>query len=79
MKNPDDQTIFVASKDLSEKIKKLQQELNLDSPGKVIAMALSLVELSLGREVELWDNEKKIKISKFKNHRQTITLDEEPE
>jgi len=76
MKDPTNQTIFFASKELSEKIKKLQEELHLDSPGKVIAMGLSFVELALGRDVEITDENKRLKISKFKNHRQTISLDD---
>ncbi|MCA9383475.1 hypothetical protein KC909_03855 [Candidatus Dojkabacteria bacterium] len=68
-------TAYVASEALSEKIKKLQDELKLKSPGEVIAMGLSLIELSLGREIEFHEDGKVYKSSKFKGHNQTVELE----
>ena len=54
--------LFSASADLSEKIAELQKELNLNSPGEVIALALSLIEISMGRELEISDAKKSTEV-----------------
>lgn len=69
-------TAFVASEELAEKIKQIQSELNLKTPGEVISMGLSLIELSLGREVEFHDRNKTYKTSKFAKYNQTVVLED---
>lgn len=67
---------FVAPKKVTKKIQELQQQLKLDSPGEVIAMALSMLELAIGRNVEYKDGSKKLKISKFSKYNQTVVVDD---
>lgn len=66
---------FVASEELTEKITRIQHELGLASPGEVINMGISLVELALGREVEFHDKNKIYKTNKFSKYNQTVILD----
>jgi len=66
---------FALPENLSKKIIELQKEMNLKTPGEVILKALSLLELSMGREVEIKDEEKKYRIKSFENYRQSIKID----
>jgi hypothetical protein len=72
-----DELTFVASKKLSDKIKELQRQLELESPGEVLSTALSMLELSLGREVEFKDKNGSYKTSKFSKYNHTIELTED--
>lgn len=67
---------FVASDELLERIENLQHELNLESAGEVIALGISMLELSLGRNVEFSEKNKSFRVSKFAGHNQTVILDE---
>ena len=78
MKN-NKQIAYLASEEISSKIQKLQEELNLKSPGEVIAIALQLIEMSMGREVEFKDGNKIYRTKKFSNLNQTVILDEDGE
>ncbi|MFQ5493156.1 MAG: hypothetical protein ACE5DX_03295 [Candidatus Dojkabacteria bacterium] len=71
-----DKIAFVASEELSKKIKRLQKVLALETPGEVISMGLSMLELAQGREIELKDKKKSFKISKFSKYNQTVILDD---
>ena len=64
----------VLPENLSEKVEKLQKELELASPGEVILRALSLLELSMGRKVELKDSNQTLEINEFKKLRQSIQI-----
>ncbi len=63
-------------KKLSKRVMKMQKELDLKSPGEVVVRALSLLELSMGRKVELKDNEDTLEINSFKKLRQSIKLED---
>lgn len=67
---------FAFPKNLTKKVLKLQKELGLKSPGEVILKALSLLELSIGRKVELKDKDDTLEISSFEDLRQSIKLEE---
>jgi len=66
---------FALPENLSKKIIELQKEMNLKTPGEVILKALSLLELSMGREVDIKDEEKKYRIKSFENYMQSIKID----
>lgn len=70
-------TAFIADKQLAERIKKIQEELKLDNPGEVLAMAISMIELSLGREVEFHDKQKTYRSNKFAKYNQTVIIDDD--
>lgn len=67
---------IVLPKKLSKRVIALQKKLHLKSPGEVIIKALSLLELSLGRKIELKDSEKTLEIESFKNMRQSIKIED---
>jgi len=77
MEDKDDKITFVAPRKVSSKIKQLQEQLKLDSPGEVLSMALSMLELALGREVELKDKKGSYHISKFSKYHQTVEISED--
>lgn len=60
---------------LTEKVIALQKKLNLKSPGEVILKALSLLELSMGRKVELKDKEETLEIKSFEDLKQSIKVE----
>lgn len=66
---------FIASSELTKKIEKLQKELQLDSAGEVISLGLSMLEMSLGRNVDFQDKDKSYRVSKFAGANQTVILD----
>ncbi len=72
----EDKIHFVTSDDAAEKIKKLQEKLKVDSPGEVISMALSMLELAIGRDVEFSDKKKSLKVSKFSKLNQTVIIED---
>lgn len=78
MDNPK-KTAFVASDKLMKRLKKLQEEMKLGTSAEVVSLALSLLEISMGREVELNDNSNKTKfrISNLAKYNQTISFDDE--
>jgi hypothetical protein len=61
---------------LSKKVRKLQEQMDLKSPGEVILKALSLLELSMGRKVELKDDDDTFEIKSFEGLKQSIKLDD---
>ena len=61
-------------KRLTQKVVELQKQLGLKSPGEVILKALSLLELSMGRKVELKDREDTLEIKSFEDLRQSIKV-----
>ena len=65
----------VLPKKLTKKVLALQKKLNLKSPGEVILKALSLLELSIGRKIELKDKEETLEINSFEDLRQSIKLE----
>lgn len=67
---------FALPENLSQKVKDLQKQLGLNTPGEVILKALSLLELSIGREVQMKDGKETLQIQGFKNYRQSITLED---
>jgi hypothetical protein len=69
---------FLADKELAKKIRSMQDTLHLKTPGEVVSRALSLMELSMGRKLELWDNDKKIKIDDFSKFNQTVIVEDKP-
>jgi hypothetical protein len=71
-----DKTAFVASKELTTKIEKLQKELGLTSPGEVISLGLSFLELSMGREVEFHEGAKVFKTNKFSQNKLIVSLED---
>ncbi|KXK27338.1 MAG: hypothetical protein TR69_WS6001000213 [candidate division WS6 bacterium OLB20] len=73
----DKKTAFVPSSELNEKLKRLQEEMHLGSAAEVISLALSMLEISLGREVEVRDSKHSYRISKFSRYNQTVTLDDD--
>jgi len=62
-------------KKLTKKVVALQKQLGLKSPGEVILKALSLLELSIGRKVELRDDDETLEIKSFQGLRQSIKVD----
>jgi len=73
----DDKKIaFVPSSELKQKLDKLQHEMKLESPAEVISLALSMLEISLGRDVELADNTSRYKISRFAKYNQTVSFED---
>ncbi len=72
----DDNIAVVLPPELSKEVRKIQKELNLDSPGDVIAKGLSLLWLAMGRKVKMESGKEKLEINDFKDHHQTFTLDE---
>lgn len=62
-------------KRLTQKVIELQNQLGLKSPGEVILKALSLLELSMGRKVELTDSEETLEIKSFEDLRQSIKVE----
>lgn len=67
---------FVPSKELQTKINQIQQELKLEDPAEVISMALYLMDLALGREVEFKDKHQTFRTTKFAEHNQTVILED---
>lgn len=73
----DKKLVFVADEDLSGRIKDMQKELNLKSPAEVIAMGLSLLELSVGRNIEIQEKDKKYKIKDLAKYNQTFAIEDD--
>lgn len=71
----DKKTAFVASEELDERLRRLQKELDLPSTAQVLSLAVSMLEVSLGHEVEIKSAKKRYKISRFSKYNQTIDLD----
>ncbi|MDD3647695.1 MAG: hypothetical protein PHS44_04315 [Candidatus Dojkabacteria bacterium] len=63
-------------RNLTRKIEDIQKQMDLKTPGEVILKALSLLELSMGRKVELKDKDETFEIKSFENLRQSIKLDD---
>ena len=67
---------IVLPKKLSKKVSEMQKEFGLKSPGEVLVKALSLLELSMGRKVELKDKDETLNISSFEGLRQSVKVEE---
>lgn len=76
IKKDSDKLVFALPPKLSKKVRELQEELDLNTPGEVVIKALSLLELSMGRNVELKDDDETIRIKSFGKLRQSVTLDD---
>lgn len=63
---------FVASKHLSKHIDELRVKLGLETNAEVISMALSMLELSLGRNVEVKDRKGNMQVNKFADYQPTV-------
>ncbi|MBN2015229.1 hypothetical protein JW766_00140 [Candidatus Dojkabacteria bacterium] len=66
-------------KKLTETVVKLQKELGLKSPGEVILKALSLLELSMGRKVQLKDDKETLEIKSLQGLKQSVKVEELPD
>ncbi len=64
-------------KNLTKRVRLLQKQLGLKTQGEVILKALSLLEISMGRKIELKDKNKTFEINTFENLKQSIKLDNE--
>lgn len=62
--------------ELSKQVVELQKKLKLKSPGEVIIKALSLLELSMGRKVELKDGDDTLRINTFQDILQSIKIED---
>jgi hypothetical protein len=71
-----DNVAFVLPPKLSKEVKKIQKELDLNSPGEVITKALFLLKVSLGRKVRFESKDNQLEIDEFQNYRETITFDD---
>ncbi|MBU0976504.1 MAG: hypothetical protein ABIE03_02075 [Patescibacteria group bacterium] len=63
-------------RDLTRKIERIQKQMDLKTPGEVILKALSLLELSIGRKVELSDKGDTFEINSFEHLRQSIKFED---
>ena len=61
-------------KKLTKKVLGMQKDLNLKTPGEVIVKALSLLELSMGRKIELKNKKETLKIDTFEGLRQSVKV-----
>lgn len=75
-KHNQDKLAFALPENLSKKVRSLQKKLDLKTPGDVIIKALSLLELSMGRKVELKDDDDTIRIKSFEGMRQSIKIED---
>lgn len=66
---------FVFPPRLSRKIKDLQKDMGAKSAGEVLIKAISLLEVSVGRKVEIQDeNTQKWEIDEFEDHKKRVEL-----
>jgi len=67
---------FVFPPGLSKRIKNLQQDLEAKSAGEVLVKAISLLEISIGRKLEIKDDEDKRKweIDEFEDLSRTVEI-----
>ncbi len=72
-----DNVAFVLPPNLSKEVKRIQKEMQLSSPGKVIVKALALLQLSMGRKVKLEEKKKELTIKDFESFNQTVTFDDD--
>ena len=76
IKNKEENLAFVFPPGLSRKIKSLQKDIGANSAGEVLVKAISLLELSLGRKVEMKDqpNGNKWEIDEFEHSEKRIEI-----
>ncbi len=72
----DDNVAFVLPPNLSKEVKRMQKEMDLNSPGGVILKALALLQMSMGRKVKLEEKKKQLVIKDFENFNQTVQFEE---
>ncbi len=58
-RNNDENLAFVFPPSLSRRLKYLQSKMNAKSPGEVIIKALTLLELSMDKKIELSDKKER--------------------
>lgn len=70
---------YVLSEKLDEKVERIQRELGLDEPGEVIAKAIELLDVSIGRKVVLEERQtaRSLHITGLEKFNQTVTLDDD--
>lgn len=68
---------FVLPPKLTKKLEKIQREMGVDDPGVVIAKAIDLLDISIGRKVILEEKETKraLKINGLEEYNQTFVID----
>lgn len=71
-----DNVAVVLPPKLSEEVKKIQKEMNLESPGEVISKGLALLKLAMGRKVKLESGREKLEIDDFREYNQTFKYDD---
>lgn len=64
-------TAFILPPKLSSKVDRIQKEMGLNEPGKVITKAIELLDISIGRKVILKDNSKTFQIDDLEDYSKT--------
>lgn len=66
---------FVFPPELSKRIKRLQKDMASESAGEVLIKAISLLELSLGRKLEISEGDnKKWEVDEFSKHQKAVEI-----
>ncbi|MBN1331972.1 hypothetical protein JW978_03750 [Candidatus Dojkabacteria bacterium] len=67
---------FVFPEGLSRRIKALQNDMKVKSASEVLVKAISLLELSIGRKVELKDknSEQKWEVDEFEEYKRRVEI-----
>ncbi len=74
--NNDENLAFVFPPGLSKKIKRLQSDMNAKSAGEVLLKALALLELSLGRKVQIkGESSRKWEVDDFEELDRSVDID----
>lgn len=72
--NNEENLAFVFPPGLSKRIRKLQTDLGLKSASEVLVKALSLLEVSFGRTIEIKDKDEKWEINEFEEYEKTVSI-----
>ncbi|MBD3281000.1 hypothetical protein GF389_05820 [Candidatus Dojkabacteria bacterium] len=75
-KDKDKNLAFVFPNGLSKRIKALQTDMKANSAGEVLVKAISLLELSIGRRIEIKDKqtESKWEVDEFEDYERRVDI-----